>query len=80
MGVDMQSGATHAHVTGLVLFVFFIKLTCVGFFSLPGHINNLYNTVFWTLVQKGRLTTAQAEERLKVMANHFCCLFQSNLV
>lgn len=29
------------------------------------HINNLYNTVFWTLVQKGGLTTAQAEERLK---------------
>ncbi|XP_075897633.1 putative tRNA(His) guanylyltransferase isoform X2 [Nelusetta ayraudi] len=29
------------------------------------HINNLYNTVFWTLVQKGRLTTTQAEDRLK---------------
>ncbi|XP_033948723.1 probable tRNA(His) guanylyltransferase isoform X2 [Pseudochaenichthys georgianus] len=29
------------------------------------HVNNLYNTVFWTLVQKGGLTTAQAEERLK---------------
>ncbi|XP_062331823.1 probable tRNA(His) guanylyltransferase isoform X1 [Osmerus eperlanus] len=29
------------------------------------HINNLYNTVFWTLVQRGGLTTVQAEERLK---------------
>lgn len=29
------------------------------------HINNLYNTVFWTLVLKGGLTTAQAEDRLK---------------
>ncbi|XP_049614454.1 probable tRNA(His) guanylyltransferase isoform X1 [Syngnathus scovelli] len=29
------------------------------------HINNLYNTVFWTLVQKGELTTVQAEDRLK---------------
>ncbi|MBN3302509.1 putative tRNA(His) guanylyltransferase [Amia ocellicauda] len=29
------------------------------------HINNLYNTVFWSLVQKGGLTTAQAEERLR---------------
>ncbi|KAM4586316.1 putative tRNA(His) guanylyltransferase isoform 1-T2 [Fundulus diaphanus] len=29
------------------------------------HINNLYNTVFWTLVQKGGLTTTQAEDRLK---------------
>uniref|UniRef100_A0A1A8QNA0 tRNA(His) guanylyltransferase n=2 Tax=Nothobranchius pienaari TaxID=704102 RepID=A0A1A8QNA0_9TELE len=29
------------------------------------HINNLYNTVFWALVQKGGLTTAQADDRLK---------------
>uniref|UniRef100_A0A3B3URF5 tRNA(His) guanylyltransferase n=1 Tax=Poecilia latipinna TaxID=48699 RepID=A0A3B3URF5_9TELE len=29
------------------------------------HINNLYNTVFWTLIQKGGLTTTQAEDRLK---------------
>ncbi|XP_011609121.1 probable tRNA(His) guanylyltransferase isoform X2 [Takifugu rubripes] len=29
------------------------------------HINNLYNTVFWTLVQKGGLTTTEAEDRLK---------------
>ncbi|KAM9377090.1 putative tRNA(His) guanylyltransferase isoform 2-T4 [Pholidichthys leucotaenia] len=29
------------------------------------HINNLYNTTFWTLVQKGGLSTAQAEGRLK---------------
>ncbi|XP_072001593.1 probable tRNA(His) guanylyltransferase isoform X1 [Engystomops pustulosus] len=29
------------------------------------HINNLYNTVFWALVQKGGLTPAQAQERLK---------------
>ncbi|KAM8733604.1 putative tRNA(His) guanylyltransferase [Acanthopagrus schlegelii] len=29
------------------------------------HINNLYNTVFWTLVQRGGLTTTQAEDRLK---------------
>ncbi|XP_030622360.1 putative tRNA(His) guanylyltransferase isoform X2 [Chanos chanos] len=29
------------------------------------HINNLYNTVFWTLVQRGGLSTSQAEDRLK---------------
>jgi len=29
------------------------------------HINNLYNTVFWTLVQKGELSPALAQERLK---------------
>ena len=40
------------------------------FLGLSGHINNLYNTVFWTLVQKGGLTTAQAEDRLKVKAKH----------
>ena len=31
-----------------------------------GHINNLYNTVLWTLVQDGGLDTRQATERLKV--------------
>ncbi|XP_043983907.1 probable tRNA(His) guanylyltransferase isoform X2 [Gambusia affinis] len=30
------------------------------------HINNLYNTAFWTLIQKGGLTTTQAEDRLKI--------------
>ena len=34
--------------------------------SVLGHVNNLYNTSFWTLIQKGGLTTVQAEERLKV--------------
>jgi tRNA(His) guanylyltransferase len=29
------------------------------------HINNLYNTVFWTLVEKGGLTGTQAEAELK---------------
>ena len=29
------------------------------------HINNLYNTCFWTLVNKGSLSTTEAEKRLK---------------
>uniref|UniRef100_A0A158QS87 tRNA(His) guanylyltransferase n=1 Tax=Mesocestoides corti TaxID=53468 RepID=A0A158QS87_MESCO len=29
------------------------------------HINNLYNTCFWNLVQRGGLTTAEAEERMR---------------
>lgn len=29
------------------------------------HINNLYNTVFWSLVQSGGLSPKQAEERLR---------------
>ncbi|TGZ74938.1 hypothetical protein CRM22_000659 [Opisthorchis felineus] len=30
-----------------------------------GHVNNLYNTCFWKLVQEGSLTTTEAEERLR---------------
>ncbi|XP_016831270.1 probable tRNA(His) guanylyltransferase isoform X1 [Cricetulus griseus] len=30
------------------------------------HINNLYNTVFWALIQQSGLTPVQAQERLKV--------------
>ena len=33
---------------------------------VPGHINNLHNTTFWALVQKGGMDVRQAEERLKV--------------
>lgn len=29
-----------------------------------GHINNLYNTTFWTLVQQGGLDPREAEQRL----------------
>lgn len=28
------------------------------------HINNLYNTTFWTLIQKGGLTNSEAEQKL----------------
>lgn len=52
---------------------------CTHVLCLSGHINNLYNTVFWTLVQKGGLTTAQAEDRLKVRVKHslkvFLCVY-----
>ena len=30
------------------------------------HINNLYNTTFWTLVQKGGLSPTDAEKKLQV--------------
>ena len=33
-----------------------------------GHINNLYNTTFWALVQKGGMDVSKAEERLKVFS------------
>jgi tRNA(His) 5'-end guanylyltransferase len=32
--------------------------------SPPGHINNLYNTTFWTLVQQGGMSAQEAEQRL----------------
>jgi Uncharacterized conserved protein len=31
-----------------------------------GHINNLYNTTFWTMIQKGGMTNTDAERELKV--------------
>ena len=35
--------------------------------SFAGHVNNLYNTTFWALVQQGGIDATQAEERLKVL-------------
>lgn len=32
---------------------------------LAGHINNLYNTTFWAMVQKGGMGATAAEEELK---------------
>ncbi|KAG5332080.1 THG1 guanylyltransferase, partial [Acromyrmex charruanus] len=35
------------------------------------HINNLYNTCFWNLILKGKLTPSQAEEKLRgTLASH----------
>ena len=31
-----------------------------------GHINNLYNTTFWAMVQRGGMGTTEAEAELKV--------------
>lgn len=31
-----------------------------------GHINNLYNTTFWALVQRGGMSTQEAEKELMV--------------
>ena len=31
-----------------------------------GHINNLYNTTFWAMVQQGGIGTTEAEQELKV--------------
>ena len=31
-----------------------------------GHVNNLYNTTFWALVQHGGMSTVEAERELAV--------------
>lgn len=33
---------------------------------LAGHINNLYNTTFWALIQQGGMTNQEAEKALAV--------------
>lgn len=33
---------------------------------LAGHINNLYNTTFWSLIQQGGMTNQEAEKTLAV--------------
>lgn len=37
-----------------------------GLGEIKAHINNLYNTVFWALVQDGEETTTQAHATLSV--------------
>lgn len=36
-----------------------------------GHINNLYNTTFWALQQKGGMRATEAEKELKVIKPTF---------
>lgn len=36
-----------------------------------GHINNLYNTTFWALQQKGGMSGTEAEKELKVIKSTF---------
>lgn len=38
--------------------------------AYAGHINNLYNTTFWTMVQKGGMSNTDAELELKVTLRH----------
>lgn len=37
-----------------------------GLYMRSGHINNLYNTTFWALVEKGEMDATSAEAELKV--------------
>ena len=40
-----------------------------------GHINNLYNTTFWALQQKGGMSATEAENELKVTRAPFLYSF-----
>lgn len=42
-----------------------------GILVVLGHINNLYNTTFWALQQKGRMSATEAEKELKVTKSTF---------
>lgn len=45
---------------------FNILLTMSRRLILAGHINNLYNTTFWALIQQGDMTNQEAEKALAV--------------
>lgn len=55
-------------------------IVIVPFHTLAGHINNLYNTVFWSLVQKSGLTPVQAQKRLQVRNRKILSLVQKLLL
>ncbi len=48
-------------------------------YGLTGHVNNLYNTTFWALVNQGGADATSATEALKVreadMASKCPCVF-----
>ena len=39
---------------------------CADWVCFVGHINNLYNTTFWTLIQQGGMDAKAAEAELAV--------------
>jgi len=43
-----------------------VRILCLDLTTLwVGHINNLYNTTFWAMIQKGGMSATEAEEQLK---------------
>ena len=62
----------------------YVLMSCVHnnttFRYIIGHINNLYNTTFWALVQKGSMDVTQAEERLKVFCFNGVDLVRGQLI
>jgi tRNA(His) guanylyltransferase len=41
-------------------------VNCRTYFGYKGHINNLYNTTFWALIQNGGMDAKEAEKALTV--------------
>lgn len=48
-----------------------LRFTYQEIFFIEAHINNLYNTTFWALVQQAGETTTQAHAILKVSSRVF---------
>lgn len=44
-----------------------IKAFDIRYSTFSGHINNLYNTCFWALVQNAGMSNRDAQEKLKVI-------------
>lgn len=47
------------------------------YFCYTGHINNLYNTTFWALIQNGGMDAKEAE---KALAVRFLMGFEKSLL
>jgi tRNA(His) guanylyltransferase len=43
-------------------------MRCICGVEMAGHINNLYNTLFWALVLKGNISETEAEAKIRVSA------------
>jgi len=48
------------------IFIFMIRTDTLNILCMTAHINNLYNTAFWSLVQQGGQSTTEAHSTLRV--------------
>lgn len=57
-----------------------LVILSINDFATTAHINNLYNTIFWALVQEGNQSTTQAHEtlRVRIFSLFFTMLLISN--
>ena len=63
--VDCKSALASTRLESLCNFNW-LRLLIHAF--VAGHINNLYNTTFWAMVQQGGMSNTDAEQELKVQS------------